>query len=77
MANLTLTIGDELLKRARLRALRENTSVNAIVREHLESYAGAEQMASARARLVELSRTTSGGSGPGGRSWQRDDLHGR
>ena len=77
VANLTLTIDDELLKRARVRAVRENTSVNAIVRQYLESYAGAEAMASARARLVELSQTTSSGSGPGGRSWGRDDLHAR
>lgn len=77
MANLTLTIDDELLKRARLRAVREDTSVNAVVRQYLESYAGAEAMAAARARLVELSLTTSSGSGQGGRAWSRDDLHGR
>ena len=35
MANLTLAIDDDLLQRARQAAMRENTSVNALVREYL------------------------------------------
>ena len=38
--NLTITIEDDVLKTARHRALEENASVNAVVREHLEEYAG-------------------------------------
>lgn len=37
--NLTITVDDDILKRARMRALEENTSVNAILREYLTSYA--------------------------------------
>jgi hypothetical protein len=40
MANLTLTIDGELLKRARMRALERDTSVNALVRDYLETLAG-------------------------------------
>ena len=38
MANLTLAIDDALLQRAREAALRENTTVNALVREFLGRY---------------------------------------
>lgn len=36
VANLTLVIADELLKEARILALRQDTSVNQLVREYLE-----------------------------------------
>lgn len=39
MANLTLTIDDEVLRRARLHAIERGTSVNALVREYLEGIA--------------------------------------
>ncbi|TVS06578.1 MAG: hypothetical protein EA413_03640 [Cyanobium sp. PLM2.Bin73] len=45
MANLTLAVDDALLKRAREVALRENTSVNAVVREFLTRYVDAHQLA--------------------------------
>jgi hypothetical protein len=41
MANLTLSVDDELLQQAREAALRERTSVNALVREFLQRYVGA------------------------------------
>ena len=43
MANLTLKIDEDLLRRARIRALERATSVNAVVREFLEGYAGGER----------------------------------
>lgn len=36
MANLTLKIDEEMLRRARIRALEHGTSVNAVVREFIE-----------------------------------------
>ncbi len=42
MRNLTVTIDDEVLKRARLRATEQGTSVNAVVRAYLEQYAARE-----------------------------------
>ncbi len=76
MANLTITVDDGALKRARMRALEEDTSVNAILRDHLEEYAGRrrEQIEAAR-RIVEASRVSTSGSGPGGRKWKREDAY--
>ena len=42
MANLTVVIESETSKRARMRALEEGTSVNAVVRDYLAEYAGTE-----------------------------------
>lgn len=39
MANLTINVDEEVLKRARIRALEENTSVNAVLGEYLKGYA--------------------------------------
>jgi len=75
MANLTITIDDKLLKRARLRALEHNTSVNALLREYLEAFAGEESGMVVRKRFAALARAAS--SGGKGRAWSRDDLHER
>jgi len=40
MSNLTLTIDDDVLRRARIRALEQGTSVNALVREYLTDFVG-------------------------------------
>lgn len=74
VANLTLSIDGELLKRARIKALEQGTSVNAVVREQLRSYVGDGQP-EARRRIAENARRSSGGSGPDGRSWTREDLY--
>lgn len=39
MANITLSIDDRLLQAARVRAVKEGTSVNEICRRAIESYA--------------------------------------
>lgn len=58
MANLTLSLDDELLKRCRLYAVQHDTSVNAMVREYLvalaDDSAGRERRQRAVARLEEL-----------------------
>ncbi len=76
MANLTITVDEGTLKRARMRALEEDTSVNAVLREYLEEYAGRrqEQIEAAR-RIIESSRNSTSGSGPGGRKWKREDAY--
>lgn len=43
MANLTLSLDDELLQKAREAALREHTSVSALVREYLKQYVNARE----------------------------------
>lgn len=76
MANLTIAIPAETLKCARLRALEQGTSVNAVLRDYLSQYAGMESaQADAAQRVLELSRTARSGSGKG--KWNRDDLHER
>lgn len=77
MSNLTIVVPEDVLKRARLRALEHGTSVNAILRGHLEAFAGVDDVERARAALLELSESASSGSGPDGRSWTRADLHER
>jgi plasmid stability protein len=77
VANLTLTVDEALLRRARIRALQSGTSVNAVVREFLEGYAGDEQESEALRAFGALADRTRAGSGPGGRSWTRDGAHER
>jgi plasmid stability protein len=76
MGNLTITVDDESLKKARVRALQEGTSVNALLRGFLDSYAGVrrEQEEGAR-RIAALSRDSR--SRRGGLKWTRDELHER
>jgi plasmid stability protein len=76
MANLTITIDEEVLKKARMRALEEGTSVNAILREYLESYTGLHRGHEATiAKIVDLSKRSR--SRKGSARWTRDDLHDR
>jgi plasmid stability protein len=75
VVNLTLSIDDDLLRRARIRALEEGTSVNAVVREHLARYVAAEGPREAMARFLETSDRLDSGSGPGGRTWTREELY--
>ena len=74
--NLTVTIDNDVLKRARIRAIMEETSVNAVVREFLATYAGAAgPRRVAVDRLLTLSGTAT--SGRGAAKWTRDELHDR
>lgn len=76
MANLTITVDEDVLRRARIRALERHESVNAYLARTLERYA--DSGISARAVFAELgaradaSQTGTEGSG---RTWTRDDLH--
>jgi len=75
MANLTITVDEETLKQARLRALREGTSVNRLLRERLESYVKDDERHRKAIRdLLRLSRSARSGSG--GRRARREDLYG-
>ena len=62
MANLTLAIDDDLLRRARVRAAEQGTSVNAVVRELIEGYFSSDRAENARKRLVALSITSASSS---------------
>ena len=74
MANLTITIDEEILKQARLRALREGTSVNRLLRERLEGYVRDDRRRRKAIRdLLRLSRSARSGSG--GRRVRREDVY--
>lgn len=76
MANVTIVIDEDVLKRARIRALELGTSVNAMVREYLESFSGAvAERQRATRDLMEMSRAAT--SKRGGRRWTREELHER
>ena len=77
MANLTLTIDESTLRRARIRALEAGTSVNALVRDYLARYAGTSQSAAASRAFLALTENLEASSGPGGRTWTRDELYDR
>jgi hypothetical protein len=76
MANLTITVDNVVLKKARIRALEQGTSVNAVLREYLESYAGARgTRESAVDNLLRLAQAAK--SQRGKKRWTRDELHER
>lgn len=76
MANLTITVPEEILKSARQRALDQGTSVNALLRDYLRQFTDAQStQAKAADRVLELSRKARARRGKTG--WTRDDLHQR
>ncbi len=79
MANLTISVDDDVLKRARIRALEENTSVNAVLGKYLEEYARLEELRRSRQKaLKKLLRIADTHSiDRGGRRWSREVLHER
>lgn len=77
MTNLTVTVDEDLLRRARIRALQHGTSVNALLREYLEAYAGEPELKQAMDQFVELARESQAGSGSEGRTWSREDAYDR
>lgn len=76
MANLTITVPEEVLKNARRRALEQGTSVNALLCDYLRQFTGAQPaQAKAAERVLELSRTSRAGRSKS--KWTRDTLHQR
>ena len=76
MANVTLALEDALLRQARVKAVHENTSVNAVIREFLTQWVRRDDE---RAAVVERVRAAFDASEyrSGGVIWSRDDLHER
>lgn len=77
MTNLTIAVDEDVLRRARIRALEEGSSVNALLREYLIAYAASDdRVTHDRAvlrRVLDRARTNPGHSG--GRSWTREELY--
>ena len=77
MTNLTLTVDEDTLRMARIKALELGTSVNALVREYLKQLAGRSTAAEGVAEFFEATKGAGAGSGAEGRSWSRDELYER
>jgi hypothetical protein len=75
LTNLTLTIDDDVLRKARIRALELGTSVNALVREYLGQLAGGSTAAEGITEFFAATKGAGASSGAEGRSWSRDELY--
>jgi hypothetical protein len=76
MKNLTLAIDEKVLEKVRRYAARRDTTVNAIVREHLGRIARNDDRAREAIReLREMSDRSDAEIGP--IAWTRDDLYAR
>lgn len=79
MTNLTISVDDEVLKRARIRALEEDTSVNAVLAHYLTVYARADELRRRRQAALDalLALAEHCQAGRETRTWTRDELHER
>jgi hypothetical protein len=77
MANVTITIDDDVLKEARKIAIDRDASFNGLVREYVETLVAAEQRRKAVHidLLDHLFAASTAEVGPV--TWSRDDLHER
>jgi hypothetical protein len=76
MKNITLSIDEKVLAEVRRYAVEHNTTVNAMVREHLTRIADhADRASRARERIRQLSEKSSARIGSAG--WSREALHER
>ncbi|HEX8410896.1 MAG TPA: DUF6364 family protein [Thermoanaerobaculia bacterium] len=73
--NVTLSIDDETVARARELANRRGTSLNQMIRDYLEEIASELSPDEVLAELNELWATSNGDSRQ--RSWTREELHER
>ena len=73
--NVTLSVDDEIIARARQRAEALGTSVNQLMREYLEQLAGKSDPNEDAAEFERLSKLSNGDS----RGWKfdRDEIHER
>ena len=75
IVNITLSVDDQVVQRARKRADALGTSVNQLVRDYLEQLAGSSNSVDDAAEFERLSREAQGDS----RGWKfnREALHER
>jgi hypothetical protein len=77
-AGLTGVEGD-ILKRAHIRAIEQDTSVNKVLASYLEQYARADDLQRDRLQTVEriIALADEACTGSGGRRWTRGEQHER
>ena len=73
--NVTLSIDDEVIKKARRRAEAMGTSVNQLIRDYLEEFSGRTDPKADAAEFARLSKLSKGNS----RGWKfkREEIHQR
>ncbi len=71
--NLTISLDDDLLRRARSHAKRRGLSLQALIREHLRALVGALSGEDAARELLDLMEREGGHSG--GRRIGRDEAY--
>ena len=75
VANVTIAIGASLLRRARIKALEEGTSLNAVLRERVEEYVAHDSPATtAKETFLRLAQAS---KARGGRKVSREEMHER
>lgn len=75
MKNITLTVEDEILDRARVVAAEKRTTINAMVREFLTEIATRDvKLSKARRELLELMDRSTGDMGPNWK-WSREETY--
>jgi hypothetical protein len=73
--NITLSVDEDVARRARAAAEAMGKSLNQLVREYLAGLAAADDVDADIAEVRQLSRATAGRSA--GWKFDRDELHGR
>jgi hypothetical protein len=71
--NITLSVDEETLVRARELAANQGTSLEELVQSYIETFALAPAAESILDELKDLWRTSGGSSG--GATWTREELH--
>lgn len=76
MANLTIAVDEAIVRKARVRAINEGTSVSARIREFLADYAqGDDRRRAAGEAFIAAARRSKANSDQA--TWSREDAHDR
>jgi plasmid stability protein len=75
MTNLTISLDEDIIREARVRAIREGTSLSAKVREFLAQYAQEQPSHLAGQGFLNLARQSQANSQ--GTRWSREDAYDR
>lgn len=76
MANITLKVDDELLKKARDLANKRKTSINAIIRKRIAEFVESDSRQEATVKGLEAFYLKNNAR-IGNKSWKREELHER
>ena len=76
MKNITLSVSDDVYRKARIAAARRETSISAVVADSLRAFAGGEDPLKVRRRLLEKAFATAA-TGKAGRLPKREEIYDR